>query len=639
MQPLKHLLSPIKIGKMEVRNRVEFAPVTDNFGIDDYVTDRMIKFYEDRAKGGVGLINIGFFTVNYPHNPLGIGMYDDRFIPGIRKLTDACHAYGAKVGVELTFEENYARKRGGPFEPIGPSAVGTRPGKPVPRALTIAEIEELVEQFGDSARRSVEGGFDAVHILGSAGYPLAQFASPLTNQRTDKYGGSFENRMRIHAEIIQSMRKKAGQDLVITWRMGGQDFMPGGNTLEDSIKIAQFFEKQGVNLINVTTGWHDSGQPFIQYFVPKANWIFMGEKIRKNINIPVIVGTRVLDPFMADKIIAEGRADMVYFARPLIADADLVNKAAEGRVDDITPCTSCCLCFDAWSRTEPIYCQVNARAGRELELNITPAQKAKKVFVIGGGPGGMEAARVASLEGHKVTLFEKTDKLGGALNAAGVPAVKDGMIFFRDYLVKQMKLRGVDVRLKTEATNAVIEKERPDAVIVAAGATAIVPKIPGINGKNVVMAADVLLGKKSVGNKIVIVGGGMVGCEVADFLHEEKGRTDITILEMLPKVAIDVGPTLRWVVRKRLNDFKIKQMTNARVSEITDQGVKSVCGDKPEVFDADTVIIAVGYECDDKLAREIEGKAGVSVQVVGDCGKVARVADAVESGFRAALKV
>lgn len=639
MQQLKHLLSPIKIGKMELKNRVEFAPVTDNFGIDDYVTDRMIKFYEDRAKGGVGLINIGFFTVNYPHNPLGIGMYDDKFIPGIRKLTDACHAYGAKVGVELTFEENYARKRGGPFEPIGPSAIGTRQGRPVPRALTIAEIEEIVEQFGDSARRSVEGGFDAVHILGSAGYPLAQFASPLTNKRTDKYGGSFEKRMRIHKEIIESMKKKAGNDLIITWRMGGQDFMPGGNTLDDSVKIAQFFEKQGVKLLNVTTGWHDSSQPFIQYFVPKANWIFMGERIRKNINIPVIVGTRIVDPIMADKIIGEGRADMIYLARPLIADAELINKAKEGRFDDIVPCTSCCLCFDAWSRTEPIYCQVNARAGRELELNITPAKKQKKVFVVGSGPGGMEAARVAGLRGHKVTLFEKSDKLGGALNAAGAPSVKDGVGYFRDYLIKQMKKGDIEIKLNTEVDNAIIEKERPDSVIVATGATPIIPEIPGVTGKNVVLAADVLTGKKSVGNKVVIVGGGMVGCEVADFLHEEKGKTDITILEMLPKVAIDVGPTLRWVFRKRLNDFKIKIKTNARVSEITDRGVASVCGGATEVFDADTVIIAVGYEPSNKLAREIEGKAGVSVRLVGDCDKIARIAEAVESGFRAALEV
>jgi 2,4-dienoyl-CoA reductase (NADPH2) len=639
MTKLKHLLSPIKIGGLELKNRVEFAPVTDNFGIDDYVTDRMIKFYEERAKGGVGLINIGYFTVNYPHNPLGIGMYDDRFIPGIRKLTDACHAYGAKVGVELAFEENYAKKRGGPFEYIGPSDVATRAGKQRPRPLTTAEVEEIVEQFGDAARRAVEGGFDLIHILGSAGYPIAQFASPLTNRRTDKYGGSFEKRLRLHAEIIQSMKKKAGKDVIISWRMGGQDFMPGGNALEDSVKIAQWLEKHGVQVINVTTGWHDSGQPFIQYFVPKANWIFMGERIRKGINIPVIVGTRIVDPIMADKIIGDGRADMIYLARPLIADAELVNKAKEGRFDDIVPCTSCCLCFDAWSRTEPIYCQVNARAGRELELNIVPAKKSKKVFVVGGGPAGMEAARVARLRGHKVTLFERSDKLGGALDAAGAPSVKDGILYFRDYLIKQMRKGGIEIRLNTECDNSIVEKERPDAVIVATGATPIVPDIPGVTGKNVVFAVDVLTGKKSVGNKVVIVGGGMVGCEVADFLHEEKGKTDIAILEMLPKVAIDVGPTLRWVVRKRLDDFKIKIKTNARVSEITAKGVKSVCGGAAEVFEADTVVIAVGYEPWNKLVREIEGKAGVYVESVGDCDKVCRIAEAVESGFRVGFNV
>jgi 2,4-dienoyl-CoA reductase (NADPH2) len=226
MPELKHLLSPIKIGKLELKNRVEFAPVTDNFAIDDYVTDRMIKFYEDRAKGGVGLINIGYFTVNYPHNPLGIGMYDDKFIPGIRKLTDACHAHGAKVGVELAFEENYAKRRGGPFEYIGPSDVATRAGKTKPRPLTTDEVEEIVEQFGDAARRAVEGGFDLIHILGSAGYPIAQFASPLTNRRTDKYGGSFEKRMRLHSEIIQSIKKKAGDDCIISWRMGARTSCP-----------------------------------------------------------------------------------------------------------------------------------------------------------------------------------------------------------------------------------------------------------------------------------------------------------------------------------------------------------------------------------------------------------------------------
>lgn len=639
MSQLKHLLSPIKVGKMELKNRVEFAPVTDNYGIDDYVTDRMIKFYADRAKGGVGLINIGFFTVNYPHNPLGIGMYDDKFIPGIRKLTDACHAYGAKVGVELTFEENYARQRGGPFEAIGPSAVSTRAGKPAPRALTIDEIEELVVQFGEAARRSVEGGFDAVHILGSAGYPLAQFASPLTNRRADKYGGSFENRLRLHTEIIKEMRKKAGEDVAITWRMGGQDFMPGGNTLEDTVKIAAYLEEQGVQLFNITTGWHDSGTPFIQYFVPKANWIFMGARVKEHVSVPVIVGTRVVDPRMADQIIADGKADMVYFARPLIADPELINKAAAGRFDEITPCTSCCLCFDAWSRTEPIYCQVNPRAGRELELSVTPAEKTKKVFVVGGGPAGMEAAKVAKQRGHDVTLFERSDRLGGALNPAGAPKVKDGIQYFRDYQKRQLEKEGVRVKLNTDVSISTIQDGRPDVVIVATGSTPKVPNIPGVNGKNVVYASDVLTGKKSVGDKVVIIGGGMVGCEVADYLCSEKGKTDVAMLEMLPKIAVDVGPTLRWVVRKRIAEFNVKVKTNTRVTEITDKGVKSVCGCDAEFYDADTVVIAAGHEADAKLAKVIEDKSDIDFVIIGDSLRVATIAEAVEAGFRIGLKI
>ena len=337
MTKLKNLFQPIMIGNVEVRNRIEFAPVTDNYGIDDYVTPRMKAFYEERAKGGAGLINIGFFTVNYPHNPLGIGLYDDKFIPSIKELTSACQKHGAKVGVEINFEENLARKPGGPFEPIGPSAVTVRHGKPTPRPLTIEEIEEIVDQYGEAARRSREGGFDTVHIIAHAGYPLSQFFSPLTNKRTDKYGGSFENRTRIILEIIESIKKKAGSDFPITARIGGQDFIPGGNTFEDNIKIAQLLEKAGVKLLNVTTGWHDANTPFIPYFVPKGNWLFMAERVKKNDNIPVVTGTRILEPIFADKVIGEESRYGLF----------LPQKAMEGRFDEMYPafpaaCVSIC---------------------------------------------------------------------------------------------------------------------------------------------------------------------------------------------------------------------------------------------------------------------------------------------------------
>ncbi|MFH1003212.1 MAG: FAD-dependent oxidoreductase [Chloroflexota bacterium] len=637
MAQLKHLFQPIKIGNVEIRNRVEMAPVTDNFGVDDYVTERMKAFYEERAKGGVGLINIGFFTVNYPHNPLGIGMYDDRFTPGIRELTDLCHKHGAKVGVELNFEENYTKTRGGPFELIGPSSVVPRPGKAQPRPLTIEEIEEIVEQWGDAAVRAREGGFDTVHIIAHAGYPLAQFLSPFTNRRTDKYGGSFENRLRIIMEIIESIKKKAGADYTLTARIGGGDFMRGGLSLGDTVKIAQRLEELGVSMLNVTTGWHDSATPFIQYYVPKANWTYFAETVKRFVKIPVATGTRILDPVLADRIIGEGKADMVYFARPLIADSFLLEKAMKGKYEEIVPCTSCCLCFDRWAELRPICCQVNARAGFELERNIVPADRPKKVLVAGGGAAGMEAARVAALRGHKVTLLEKGDRLGGALNVGSIPPGKDGVGQFRDYLVRELKRVGVEVKLNTMATRETISTGNPDEIIVATGAVPVVPNIPGVDGKNVFLAADVITGKKKVGKKVVIIGGGMVGCEAADLLAEQ-GKA-VTILEMMGKIAVDVGRTTKWVIRQRLGNEGVEVETKAKVTKITGEGVVAQLNDgSTHLYRADSVVIAVGYQEDKKLANELGGSLP-NVHVIGDCAQRAKIHEAVEAGFVTASQI
>ena len=630
MTKLKNLFQPIMIGNVEVRNRIEFAPVTDNYGINDYVTERMKAFYEERAKGGAGLINIGFFTVNYPHNPLGIGMYDDKFIPGIRELTDVCHSHGAKVGVELNFEENLAKKPGGPFELIGPSDVVVRKGKPKPRPLTIEEIEQIVDEYGEAARRAREGGFDTIHLIAHAGYPLSQFFSPLTNKRTDKYGGSFENRMRIILEIIESIKKKAGRDCTITCRIGGQDFIPGGNTLDDTVKIAQLLESAGVAMLNVTTGWHDANVPFIPYYVPKGNWVFMAERIKKSVNIPVVTGTRILDPILADQIIGEGKADLVYMARPLIADPYLPQKAMEGRFDEIVPCTSCCLCFDKWAETKPICCQVNARAGYELERNIVPTDKPKKVFIIGGGPAGLEAARVAALRGHIVTLFEKDDTLGGALKAAAAAPGKDGDKDLRQYLCKAIQRVGVEVRLNTLVNADLVATENPSTVVVATGGLPIIPAIPGVDGKNVALAVDVLTGKKTVGDKVAVVGGGMVGCETTDFLRE-KGK-EVTIVEMQEKIAVDVGRTIKWVIRQRLNNIGVKIVTGAQAEEITDRGLRVKRNGVSEVIAADSVVLALGFKENDKPYKELEDKVPELYQI-GDCAQRGKIAEAIESGF------
>ena len=638
MSELRKLFEPIRVGRMDLKNRLVMAPVTDNYAVNYYVTDRMVDFYTERAKGGAGLITIGYFTPNIPSNPLGLGLFDDRFIPGLRRLTGAIHPAGAKVEIQLGLEEHMTWREDRPFELVGPSNVIKRfkPGATAPRPLTIEEIEQLVDGFGEAVRRAREGGFDSVQFLGSAGYVLAQFISSLTNQRTDRYGGSLENRARFFLEIIESSRKKAGRGFTLTARLSGEQFMDGGYTLKETKEVAVLLERAGIDAINVTTGWHDSPQPFIVASVPRGKWVYLAEAVKQVVNVPVVTGTRIHDPRFAEQILVEGKADMVYMARPLIADPELPNKARRGQFDEIVPCTACCLCYDRWAEGAPLVCQVNARAGREAQYTIEPAKKSKKVFVIGGGPAGMEAARVAALRGHKVTLFEKEHGLGGKLHVVAAPPCKEEFANFTKYLISQVEKAGVQVELGREATVDTIEERKPDVVIIATGATVRIPDIPGIKGSNVATAEDALTSRKQIGETVIILGGGLVGCETAEFLARQgKG---VVIVTSRGKVATDVGRTNKWVIKKRLAEAGISIETETKVEEITAGGVRVSRGGESRFLEGDTVVLARGFEPSNKLAKELQGRVD-SLHLVGDSFEPQRIAEAIEGGFSIARQV
>ena len=638
MSGSKRLFEPIVVGRMELKNRLVMAPVTDNYAVNYYVTDRMVRFYAERAKGGAGLITIGYFTPNIPSNPLGLGLFDGRFVTGLRRLTDAVHAAGAKVEIQLGLEEHVTWDKGESFELVGPANVikRSKPGAIVPRPLTMEEIEQLVDEFGEAVRRAREGGFDSVQFLGSAGYILAQFLSPLTNRRTDRYGGSLENRARLFLEIIESSRKKAGRDFTLTARLSGEQFMDGGYTLEETKKVAVLLERAGIDAINVTTGWHDSPQPFIVASVPRGRWVYLAEAVKKVVNVPVITGTRIHDPHFAEQILAEGRADMVYMARPLIADPELPNKAREGRFDEIVPCTACCLCYDRWAEGAPIVCQVNPRAGREAEYTIEPARKPKKVFVIGGGPAGMEAARVAALRGHEVTLFEKEGRLGGKLHLVAVPPYKEEFANFTKYLIGQVNKAGVRIELGHQATADTVKEGKPDVVILATGATARIPDVRGVKGSNVVTAEAALSGDGEIGEKVIVLGGGMVACETAEFLAQ-KGKS-VVIVTRRDKVATDVGRTNKWVIRERLAKAGVRIEIEARTEEITAAGVRVNRGGQSKFIEGDTVVLAQGFEPSNRLAKELEGKVD-SIHLIGDCFEPQHIAEAIEGGFNVARRI
>ncbi len=639
MSQLKKLFEPIKIGNVEIRNRIVMAPFGGGGGYakDEMVTERAKAFYRERAKGGAGLILMGLLCpidTKVSMMPGALAIYKDEFIPGLRELTDAVHAEGAKMGVQLSFYGWWAKR--GELGEVSPSDVifsRNRDAKP-PRPLTLEEIEEMIQDFAEGTRRARDAGFDMVEYQASTATIIGQFLSPLTNRRTDGYGGDLEGRMRFLLNVIDAGRRKVGPDYALITRISGSDFMEGGHTLEEVKVMAPILERVGMQALDVTTGWHEAPVPFIQMAVPRGAWVYLGETIKKLVNIPVIGGTRVNDPILAEEIIARGSLDMVYMGRPLIADPELPNKAREGRFEDICPCTACCHCFDG--AAEALECVVNPRAGRELEYTIEPAKDPKRVFVIGGGPGGMETTIIASQRGHKVTLYEKGDTLGGQLLIASLPPYKEELPYYTRYLVRQVEKSGAEVMLNTEVTARDIVDAGPDAVIVATGGVPIIPDIAGVSGDNVVTAEEVLTGQKEVGDRVIIVGGGLIGCETAEFLAE-RGKK-ITILEMLDRIGNDIGRTTRWTVLQRMRSAQIQMETKARVVEITEKGVLAEREGATGFFEGDSVVLAVGMKSENRLAKELEGKVP-ELHIIGDAAEPRRIIDATHEGFRIAREI
>ena len=643
---IKKLFEPIRIGKLELKNRIVMPALNSRLGTESgAVSDRLIDFYVERAKGGVGLIVIENTCIDWPVGKAGtspIRADDWKFVDGLHDLAEAVHLYGTKIATQPQHpgRQSSAMVCAEGQELVAPSAIPCLPtGGEMPKALTTEEIEGLIGKYVLGAIITRAAGFDAVEIQGAHGYLITQFMSPYSNKRTDEYGGDFEGRIKFALRIVEGVRAAVGPDFPIIFRISADEYIEGGLTLEDNKLIAQRLESAGVDALSVVASIYESPPWYTRIYptmgMPVGCNVPLAQEIKKVVNIPIIVAGKLGDPVLAEEVLRDGKADLIAMGRPLLADPDLPKKAAEGRLDDIRPCLYCNeACAGNLSRMWHINCQVNAALGREREYEIKPAEKIKRVLIIGGGPGGLEAARVAALRGHNVTLYEKDKKLGGQLLPASVPQFKQPIKDQVEYLKNQIQKLGVKIELERDATPGLVKELKPDVVILATGASPLIPDIPGVEIDKVTTASDILLGKKEAGEKVVIIGGGEVGSELAWFLAE-KGKK-VTIVEMLYGVAMDMNLFSRFYLLDKLAELGVEVLTTMTAEEITDKSVATVdmSGNK-QVVAADTVILTVGFRSNSELEEKLKGEVP-ELYTAGDCVKPGKILGAIHGGSRIA---
>lgn len=639
-----NLFSPAKIGNLEIKNRIVKAPQSTGLSnMDGTVSERLIRHYRQIAKGGTGLVIVEYAFVDNiasksAHCQLGIS--NTEHIPGLGWLADVIKDNGAVAGIQI---EHCGRQK----------FLGTKPMKAasqipwpkiydaygtIPDAMTIEEIEQLVEDFGDAAVRAVSAGFQLIEIHGAHGYLITNFLSPHTNKRNDLYGGSLENRMRILVQIVNNIRSKIGYDFPLTVRLSGTDYEPDGLTIEDTIAISKKMEEIGLDAIHVSGGDHHM---MIHQVTPMALPVcyntWAAERIKKEVNIPVIASGSITLPQYAEDIISSGKGDFVGLGRPLWADQYWPEKAAADHPEDIRPCIRCnegCL-----ERTFFLYksvtCALNPTIGREEELEIKPAAAKKKVAIVGGGPAGMEAARVCALRGHDVTLYEKR-KLGGYLHEASVPEFKSDIRHFMKYLINQVEKLNIKVET-AEADQMTLKNGGYDTVVVAVGAEPVDLKVPGADNKMVVNALEVLSGKVKPGKELVVIGGGLIGTETAlDFAEQ---GIKVTVVEMQEQIMTDVAVTDKLAYSDRIAKTDMNILVGHKVMEIKDNAVV-ISGKKgTKTIPADMVLVAVGLAPVSDLFTYLRANTDLEVYKVGDCIKAGKIFDAIHTGYKTALNI
>lgn len=640
MKEFSHLFSPIKVGETVVKNRVFMPPISTNLADKGYVTDALVAHYAARAKGGVGLIVTEVTTVEptYIYLPGDMSIHDDSFIPGWKKLTEVVHQYDCKILPQLFHPAYMAFPIPGTPRLIAPSNVGPYYAKEAPRSVTKEELKVIIKQFGEAALRVKTAGADGVEIHAAHAHGLlGGFLSPLYNKRTDEYGGNISCRLRLTLEVIEEVRKMCGKDFIIDVRISGDEYTDGGLNINDMIYVSKTLEKAGVDMLHVSGGTTIArGSSIPAPGTKMGSHALLSEEIKKHVSIPVATVGRITEPWIADELIANDKADICMIGRANLCDAEFVNKAMSGHVEDIRPCIGCLRCLTGIMFGKRVSCTINPSLEIENEDTITEAKEKKNILVIGSGPAGMEAAFVAHKRGHHVVLCEKDDKLGGEMNLAAVPIAKQDLTLVIKYMAH--KLEGVDVRLNTEVTLEMLKNEFKDyEVIAGTGASPIVIN-PFTQFKSWMTADDVLAGRAFPGRKIVIIGGGSVGCETADYLAPlindlfPRNR-DVTILEMADGVMMNESGPGRSLLVRRMMEKGVKIITSAKVDSVTETEINYTQDDVTHTIkDADTLIFAAGYK-KNPAVEEILEESGLNYHMIGDAHEIGNIKTAITEAY------
>ncbi len=629
MTDFKHIFTPVKIGRLTVKNRIEKAPCVPFLaGIDGDVTRELIEWEKSFARGGAGIVTIGDSPImdeiaSKAGHILSLGT--DKTVGALSRLAEAIQRYGAKASIELTY-----------FEP------GKRYS---PNDFTPEEIKYIIDSYARAAFRCLAAGMDMILIHGAHGHLISQFLSTRRNARNDTYGGDFAGRARFATEVLEAIRDKVGDGLAIEYRISADELVPGGLSIEEQLEFVKSIQDK-IDLIHVSVGnlfEPGVGHLMIQpAYVPRGVNVHYAARFKKELDIPV-TALGSIDVVMAEKIIAGNQADMVAMNRAFIADPDCVNKARQGREDTIRPCIRCNTCI---ARAHPFYlpvrCAVNPVSGREAEfVDIPPPARKKKVVIIGGGPAGMEAAKAAAGAGHDVVLYEKDASLGGTLIQAAAAPFKTDMKQYLDWAIRTtLDSPDITVKLSTTATSQVIKAEKPDALIIAAGASPLVPRLPGIDGKNVVLAGDVVAGNVQVGDKVLVAGAGLTGSETA--LHLTQQDKKVTLIDMLSLEQIDSNAafTDTRYLRSMLDELGVKTITEVRLESVngTAAVVTDKNGERSEI-PCDTVVLALGIVPRSNIIGQFQGSAP-DISVAGDCyNQRGNLYSAVSEGFFAAVEI